>query len=68
MSNLSALLGARLREVRKKQKITQMKLAEMIGSNQWQIVKYEKGMQDMPVTRLYEIAKALGVRPVDLLV
>jgi len=68
VSNISVLLGARLREVRKKQKVTQMKLAELIGSNQWQIVKYEKGMQDMPVTRLYEIAKALGVKPTDLLI
>ena len=47
--------------------MTQSDLATLIGSSQSQIGKYERGEQDMSLSRLIEISEALNINTIDLL-
>jgi transcriptional regulator with XRE-family HTH domain len=48
-----------LLELRKERRMSQMKLAEMVGVSYQQIQKYEKGVNSISIERLRQIAKAL---------
>lgn len=54
-------IGKKIREIRKKQGISQMALAEKLGLSFQQIQKYEKGISKISVSRLFQIADALNV-------
>ena len=54
-------IGQKIRELRKRKGISQMDLAEKIGLSFQQIQKYEKGVNRISVSRLYQIARALDV-------
>ena len=47
--------------------MSQMRLAEKIGVSYQQIQKYEKGQSEITISRLYQIADALGIDPVSFL-
>lgn len=66
-SDLCTTVGQNIRRVRETAGKTQSDLAQMIGSTQSQIGKYERGAQDMTLTRLIQIAEALSVDPIALL-
>ena len=66
-SDLCTTVGQNIRRVRETAGLTQSDLARMIGSTQSQIGKYERGVQDMSLSRLVQIAEALGADAVDLL-
>jgi transcriptional regulator with XRE-family HTH domain len=66
--SLAVALGEKLRAVREAAGVSQVELAERVGTTQPQIWKYETGAQVMNVARLYAIAGALGVAPYRLLV
>lgn len=51
----------RIREVRKEKEITQEKIARMIGMNQTQYSRYERGENEIKVNVLIDICKALQV-------
>jgi len=60
-------LGARLAEVRKAAGLTQMELAEAIGTSQRMVAYYER-TEDYPLARLLRhLAQALGVSADELL-
>lgn len=65
-SELCIRVGQNIRAARERIGITQTDLAKMIGSTQSQIGKYERGVQDMSLTRLIQISEALGVVTSDL--
>jgi len=83
MANLSALgfrvaispderaffveLGARIARLRKQQDITQVQLAELLGTSQQTITAYEVGRRRVPVSNLSTIANALGVSIEELI-
>lgn len=58
-------MGSRIRAARKIAGLTQTGLAMRVGTTQEMISRYENG-DDMQVSRLYEIARALGVRVSEL--
>lgn len=61
-------LALRIRESRKKQKLSQEQLAERIGySGKSMISKIESGVVDLPQSRIYQIAYALNVSPYYLI-
>ena len=60
-NKVDVVIGARLREIRKSKKISQVELAERVDITFQQIQKYEKGANRIPVSRLYQMAGALGV-------
>ncbi len=57
-------VGARLRERRLKLGMSQERLADSVGLTFQQIQKYERGVNRMGASRLFEVARALGV-PLD---
>lgn len=59
-------IGKKIAEAREAAGISQLELARRIGSVQCQISAYERGECSMAVTRLMEIAKALGVEVAEL--
>ncbi len=62
-------LGERIRTFRKQKNMTQMELAEKVGSqcSKNVISSYENGEKEMGVNRLSEISNALKVSPALLL-
>ena len=59
--------GARLAKIRKEAGISQVQLAEMLGTTQSHISRYEKGQRRMHDELLADVAKILGVTPNDIL-
>lgn len=60
-SKIDVVIGARLREIRKSKRLSQVDLADRVDLTFQQIQKYEKGSNRIPVSRLYQMAGALGV-------
>jgi transcriptional regulator with XRE-family HTH domain len=59
--------GQRLRKARRQAKLTQEALGKRVGLSRTSITNIEQGNQHVGLHLLYELAKAVGVRPVDLL-
>ncbi len=54
-------VGARLRDLRRARGMTQAALAELVGVASQQVAKYETGENAIAASRLWIIARALGV-------
>lgn len=54
-------IGSLIRIVRKAAGLSQMGLAERVGISYQQIQKYEKGVSEISVSRLSQIARALNI-------
>ena len=54
-------IGRLIKEYRKAQGMSQMKLAEMVGVSYQQVQKYEKDTNNISIERLRQIANALGI-------
>lgn len=54
-------IGSLIRIVRKAAGLSQMRLAERVGISYQQIQKYEKGVSEISVSRLSQIAHALNI-------
>ena len=54
-------MGELIRQMRKSSGMSQMQLAEKIGISYQQVQKYEKGVNRLTVSRMKQIAGALGV-------
>ncbi|GAB4411141.1 MAG: helix-turn-helix transcriptional regulator [Thermodesulfovibrionales bacterium] len=67
MQKNKTYIGNMIRKSRKALNISQMQLAERIGVSYQQIQKYEKGQSEITLSRLYQIADALGIEPISLL-
>ena len=63
--NSKELLGLKVKEYRKKKKITQEQLSEIIGLDNGYISKLEVGQNFPSLTTLEKIAAALGVQLSD---
>jgi len=61
MENTKALLGARIREIRKARGLTQEQLAEIIDVEQKHVSRIESGKNYPSIDRLEKIAAALNV-------
>lgn len=60
---IDALVGGKIRELRRASGITQQTLAQAIGTTFQQVQKYEKGRNRVSASRLQGIASALGTNP-----
>ena len=63
---MNELLGARIKELRMKQEMTQEQLAKVLDSSKLMIVQIERGNVTMTLERLLKIAKALSVSVKDI--
>lgn len=61
IESIDVVIGKRLRTLRNALKISQGKLGEDVGISFQQVQKYERGANRISASRLYQIAKALGV-------
>lgn len=60
-------VGRLLRVARKRAKLSQSELGDMVGITYQQIQKYENGTDRIAVSRLLQMARGLGTDPVSLL-
>lgn len=65
-SDIDRVVGQNIHRQRRKLKLTQEKLGEMLGLTFQQVQKYEKGVNRVSAGRLFEIASVLEV-PVESL-
>ncbi len=66
--NFLLQVGLRIRELRYKNKMTQEELALKVGyTSRSSINKIEKGLVDLPQSKIAEIAEALGTTPTYLM-
>jgi transcriptional regulator with XRE-family HTH domain len=61
--SIDAVIGEKIRELRKEQGMSQMRLAALVGVSYQQIQKYEKASGSISVERLEQISKAFK-RPI----
>jgi len=52
-------IGSEIRRIRESKGITQTQLAELVGSGQKQIYRWETDIQDITVGKLEQIARAM---------
>ncbi|MDG4889993.1 MULTISPECIES: helix-turn-helix transcriptional regulator [unclassified Mesorhizobium] len=60
-------IGGLIRQRRKKQNLTQEKLAPLVGLSRTSLANIESGRQKLLVHQLFAFASALGLEPPDLL-
>lgn len=65
--DMRRLVGRNVRKFRSAAALTQEQLAERSGHPQQYISGLERGQRNPTVVTLFELAEALGVRPIDLL-
>ncbi len=63
--NNSELIGKKIKEIRKRKKISQEKLAEMTEMNHRSILRLENSQCTPTIETLEKIAKALNVKVID---
>jgi len=66
MADISKKFGERAREIRLKNKMSQAKLAEILGVHPTYISGIERGVRNMNLKNIERLAKALGVSVRDL--
>lgn len=66
MSSLKEKLGARIQQIRKSKRLTQERLAEMIGLDTPNLSNIERGKRFVSAETLEKIVQALGVTEKDL--
>lgn len=62
-----SIVGMNIKAARKKQKMTQKELADIIGYSESSICKYEQGLVEIPMVIIEKIASVLSVSSSDLL-
>ena len=60
-SSEDAMIGANLNKIRKLNNVSQTELASFLGMTFQQVQKYEKGINRISASRLFELANALRV-------
>lgn len=64
---ITAAMGSNIRKARMNSGLSQNELAGRINASHQQIAGYEAGEKDMPMSRLFDIARETGVTVADLL-
>jgi transcriptional regulator with XRE-family HTH domain len=67
MTEIYSVLGKKVKERRNKLKLTQERLAEISGLHRTYIAGIEKGKRNVSIKNLEKIARALKVKPDELL-
>lgn len=64
---ITAVMGSNIRRARMNRGLSQGELASLIDASHKQIAGYEQGEKDMPMSRLFDIARETGVTVAELL-
>ena len=65
--DMRKLVGRNVRRIRLARGLTQERLSEVSGFTQQYISGLERGRRNPTVVTLFELAQALGAKPVDLI-
>jgi transcriptional regulator with XRE-family HTH domain len=65
--DMRRLVGRNFARIRRAKGLTQEQVEELSGFSQQYLSGLEQGRRNPTVITLYELAQALGVRPIDLL-
>lgn len=65
--DMRKLVGRNFARLRQQRKLTQEEVADRTGFSQQYLSGLERGHRNPTIITLYELAKALGVSPADLL-
>ena len=65
--DMRKLVGSNVRRARKRSGLTQERLAKLSGYGQQYISTLEQGLRNPTIITIYEIAQALGVNYLELL-
>lgn len=65
--DMKRLVGENFARIRRERGLTQEQVAELSGFGQQYISGLERGHRNPTVVTVYELAQALGVKPIDLL-
>lgn len=65
--DMRKLVGRNFRRMRLSRGLSQERVSELSGFTQQYISDLERGLRNPTVVTLFELAQALGVRPVDLI-
>lgn len=65
--DMRKLVGRNFRRIRLLRGLSQERVSELSGFTQQYISDLERGLRNPTVVTLFELAQALGVRPVDLI-
>lgn len=65
--DIRKVFGVNVRRHRIVAKLSQATVAERMGVDRAYVSAIERGMQNVTLLSLWEVAQALGIRPVDLL-
>lgn len=66
-NELYSQIGNRIRKLRIEKKLSQTRLAEIIGLTRTSITNIEKGRQKLLIHTLWDLAEALGTDPREIL-
>lgn len=66
-AKITPRIGARIARAREDRQMTQTELADRIEASLTQVMKYERGEQDMALSRLFDIATVLGISASELM-
>ncbi len=66
--DMRRLVGRNVRRIRLEKQLTQEEFADRCGFSQQYISDLERGLRNPTIVTLYELAQALGVSHVDLVV
>ena len=64
--NIATVIGSRILSLREKRGLSQSELGERLGISYQQVQKYEKGLSQLSIERLFQCARELEV-PVETL-
>lgn len=67
MSDVKVLFGQKLRKIRKKQRISQERLAERAGLHRTYVSSVERGERNVSLSTIEKFAHALGVKMSQLM-
>ena len=65
--DMRLLVGSNVRKLRLERNLTQERFAELSGLSQQYLSGLERGRRNPTIVTLYELATALGVKPIALL-
>ena len=61
------LFGAKLSSARRARNVTQTELGERVGLSRITIAKLERGVQNVQLSQIFMIARALDIPPMELI-
>lgn len=64
---INIVLGSKIRSIRRRKKISQEKLADMIGVSRTTVLQWESGKTNLTMPNMYKLSEALDINVGDIM-